>query len=231
MAVVGEGHAGKRLLDVLTALPLFDGVFLQMQAENVAIVHAHLAGLEEEMVCQYEERGQAPHKTVALVSALSQMWIFALYEMLRTWRQMVDELISHRRELRPTQGQPGVQEKGTKLGSKRAASYQLAVSEEFLDTAYNEAFRKVERDGTYAQQLESALAAVTLVFGRIADLRVALAKHELPGIRGVRAYATDYAKIDVGSRSLQWMVERKDGTSEAISRRALVQELLELQVG
>lgn len=74
------------------------------------------------------------------------------------------------------------------------------------------------------------MAAVTPVFGHIADLRVALAKHELPGIRGVRAYATDHARIDVRSRSLQWMVERKDGTSEAMSRRGPVQELLELRV-
>ena len=230
MAVVGEGHAGKRLLDVLTALPLFDSVFLQMQAQNVAVVHAHLASLEDEMVSEYDERGQTPHKTVALVSALSQMWILALYEVLRTWRQMVDELLSYRRGLDPIRGHPSVEEKRAKLGSKRGASYQSAVSEELLDTAYNEAFRKVERDSTYAQQLESALAAVTPVFGRIADLRVALAKHELPGIRGVRAYGTDHARIDVESRSLQWMVERKDGTSEPMSRGSLVQELLELRV-
>ena len=230
MAVVGEGHAGKRLLDVLTALPLFDSVFLQMQAQNVAVVHAHLASLEEEMVCEYDERGQAPHKTVALVSALSQMWIFALYEVLRTWRQMVDELLSYRRGLDPIRGHPSVEEKSAKLGSKRGTSYQPAVSEELLDTAYNEAFRKVERDGTYAQQLETALAAVMPVLGRIADVRVALAKHGFPGIRGVRAYATDHARIDVESRSLQWMVERKDGTSEPMSRRSLVQELIEVRV-
>ena len=230
MAVVGEGQPGKRLLDVLTALPLFDSVFLQMQAQNVAVVHAHLASLEDEMVHEYDERGQIPHKTVALVSSLGQMWIFALYEVLRTWRQMVNELLSYRKGLDPIPGQPSVEEKRAKLGSKREASYHPAVSEELLDTTYNEAFRQVARDGTYAQQLESALAAVTPVLGRIADLRVALAKHELPGIRGVKAYGTDHAKIDVESRSLLWMVERKDGTSEPTSRRGLVKELLELRV-
>ena len=96
MAVVGERRAGKQLLDVLTALPLFDSVFLQMQSQNLAVVHAHLVRVEDEMVREYDELGQMPHKTVALVSALSQMWIFAMYEVLSNWRQMVNELLSHR---------------------------------------------------------------------------------------------------------------------------------------
>lgn len=147
MAVVGEGHAGKRLVDVLTSLPLFDSVFLQMQSQNLALVHSHLAMLEDEMVREYDERGQTPHKTVALVSALSQMWIFALYEVLRTWRQMVDEVLSRRTGAGPIRGQPSSEEKRAKIGSKLAASYHSVLPEEYVDTVYSEAFHRVARDG------------------------------------------------------------------------------------
>ena len=42
---------------------------------------------EHDLAAEYHEQETTPVPTAAMVSAVAQLWIFGLYELLRTWRQ------------------------------------------------------------------------------------------------------------------------------------------------
>ena len=77
---------------LLWTLPLFDNLYLSMQGQNVMLVDFHLRDLEASLLAEYHQRERTPFPAVLFVSALSQMWIFATYELLRTWRQFIRDL-------------------------------------------------------------------------------------------------------------------------------------------
>src|SRR5688500_9927863 len=86
------GHQAE-LHNVLRELPLLDEVFLGMQALNIHLVDGYLEQLEAELLQEYIERERTPTESALFVSALSQMWVFATYELLRTWRQRVRDVL------------------------------------------------------------------------------------------------------------------------------------------
>lgn len=89
--VAGGDYDGfEPLFTAVLQLPrVSDDVWLTAQAGNIARVNAHIAEVERELYGEYweSENDPAPPMT-ALVSALTQMWIFALYELVRTARQI-----------------------------------------------------------------------------------------------------------------------------------------------
>ena len=78
--------------ELLWKLPLFDDLFLSMQGQNVMLVDLYLRDLERDLLREIIEIERTPFPATLVVSALSQMWIFAVYELLRTWRQRVKDL-------------------------------------------------------------------------------------------------------------------------------------------
>ena len=66
---------------------LGDDPFLSGQAFNLAIVDEWLTQIEEELLRKLWREDRTPTPEAVFVSAQSQMWIFAAYELLRTWRQ------------------------------------------------------------------------------------------------------------------------------------------------
>jgi hypothetical protein len=74
------------LAQALGRLALFDDPFLRMQATNLGMVDVFLNQLEDQLVRALVEEDGTPLST-AFVAAQSQMWIFAAYELLRTWKQ------------------------------------------------------------------------------------------------------------------------------------------------
>jgi len=82
---------GDNLAWALQSLPLFEDVFLGMQAFNLGMVHEFLLEIEGDLLRELLELERTPPNTT-FVSAISQLWIFGLYELLRTWRQRADEI-------------------------------------------------------------------------------------------------------------------------------------------
>jgi len=75
------------LREALCGLSLLgDDPFLSGQAFNLAIVDEWLTQIEEELMRQLFREDRTPMPEAVFVSAQSQMWIFATYELLRTWR-------------------------------------------------------------------------------------------------------------------------------------------------
>ena len=206
------------LLTTLRKLPLMDDLYLHMQAVNIAIVDPHLEYLESQLLDRYFANDRTPIPEMMFVSALSQMWVFAVYELLRTWRQRALELVEFGEELQgiaPARRRKRVQEKISQL---RGASGSPALA------MRQKGFRRVART-RYLERVKKALEQVTPVFRRIEALRVTIAKHEVPKSKGVTAFAPGYARIDMITGSITWQITLRDGTVDVLSRRAIADEL------
>jgi hypothetical protein len=78
------GPESTSFADLQWNLPLFDDLFLSMQGQNVMLVDFYLRDLERDLLRELVEIERTPFPATLIVSALSQMWIFAVYELLRT---------------------------------------------------------------------------------------------------------------------------------------------------
>jgi hypothetical protein len=84
----------KALIRALQSLPLLgDDLYLRMQAMNLGVVDRFLVGIELELLQEYEQLERTPMASATFVSALTQLWIFGVYELLRTWRQRVGDVL------------------------------------------------------------------------------------------------------------------------------------------
>src|SRR5688572_17160843 len=71
---------------------LGDDLYLRLQAVNLGWVDDFMNRLELDLRSKMFDDDK-PLELMALVSALSQMWIFSAYELLRTWRERAKQMI------------------------------------------------------------------------------------------------------------------------------------------
>src|ERR1035441_7629468 len=64
-----------------------------MQAFNLSIVDQFIMELEADVLRRLHKDERTPTAEVTFLSAQSQMWIFAIYELLRTWRERAKDVI------------------------------------------------------------------------------------------------------------------------------------------
>jgi hypothetical protein len=214
-----EVHEEPTLNEVLRELPLLDDLFLGMQAMNVDLVDGYLEDLEAQLLQEYMANDRPPIPSMMVVSALSQMWVFAVYELLRTWRQRAREIMQWGERL----GRLGEEERETAVTAKleeieaRAAQARDA---EFRWQVFERA-----ADAQFVKELRSAMNRTELTFRDIEALRMTLAKHELPRQHGTYAGAPGYARIDMSNGSFSWQVELGDDEVTLLSRRGLADAL------
>ncbi len=83
-----------QLRRALTDLNLLgDDPFLRMQAFNLGMIDDWLIGLEQGVLKALAREDGTPLPEAAFLSAQSQMWLFAAYELIRTWRQRCRDMI------------------------------------------------------------------------------------------------------------------------------------------
>jgi hypothetical protein len=73
------------IINAFRKIPLFDNLFLHMQSTNIAITDEFLQDMEHQRLDRYLERERTPLVEAVFVSAWSQLWIFGVYEIIRTW--------------------------------------------------------------------------------------------------------------------------------------------------
>jgi len=226
----------KTLYQSLSGLPLLEN-YLGMQAQNIWLVDGMLRQMEAELWDEYIRTEKTPFPGIMYVSALSEMWIFALYELLRTWKQLVNEVITYHNQLEKIRNDPAFEEKKKRLREVNKDVQRSTISEEMEKHFYRRGFRQVELDRSYAAFLTTVLDKVKPIFRTVEDLRVTLAKHEIPktdrrGKPAVRAVSPGYARIDTlrMTGALCWLIENKDGSSEIISRAGLIESIQKLRI-
>jgi hypothetical protein len=104
-------------------IPLCDDLWLGMQAQNIAIVDRIVRHFEHAALEEFYRNDRFSIDDLYPLSAMSQVWVFALYEFLRTWLQRASKLIGYGERLA-----------ALKTDEQRAA-YLKAIEEEAQEKA------------------------------------------------------------------------------------------------
>lgn len=214
-----DGNIHESLHAVFEELPLFQHLYLNMQAQNIALTDIDLRQMEVALLHEYMESERTPTMSALRVSAWSQMWVFAFYELLRTWRQRAREVKGYVDDLRNSADPEkfkaefrGRFKKNSKL-SRTADVFDRRMFED-AEASPADTFGEIGR----------AIEIVEPLFKKLEAVRMTLAKHEVPKAHGMLASAPGYGRIDMSNGSIYWMIDYKDGTSQIISRQGLAEE-------
>jgi hypothetical protein len=205
------------LLTWSSTIPLCDDLWLGMQARNIAIVDmTMLRRIEGSALAEYARTDRTPTMILMTLSALSQMWIFSLYEFLRTWRERAKHIIKIADEYQ------------TVLPRKKAAFLEKSVAtaqgkEKHVRIAITFASLHVSKieDPKFVKVVRDYFDATEGLFREIEGLRVTLAKHEIPDTRGFFAEAPGYARMSYWTGSLYWHYQDKHDGTIRVDRRVI----------
>jgi hypothetical protein len=190
-----------------------------MQAMNIDLIDAYLSDLEQQLLREYIEIEKTPVDTALFVSALSQLWIFGLYELLRTWRQRAADVIKFAEEIKPL----NLANRKNRITDKRR-QIKKAVALNGSDIFYWKPYEKAAKSVRYFEAICNAIDRSELLFRRIEALRMSLAKHEIPKSKGSFALAPGYGRIDMSDGSIYWQVVLQDNQIDLVSRRAIADD-------
>lgn len=185
---------------------LGDDPFLSMQAINLGLVDAFLNHLESQLMRARMMEDGTPLDT-AFVAAQSQMWIFAAYELLRTWKQRAKDTI-----------------KLIKGGRVEARLAQLERPLGYRHTAREIRAHQLRTIATLPNALDTLdadLRRIHVTFGLMEALRMALAKHEVPKVRDSVAFAPGYGRINMWNGSIDFEISVDAGILGTTSHREL----------
>ena len=207
-------HFGGPLAVGLRSLPMLgDDLYLGMQVVNLAIVDGFLVNQESSLLAEYIREERTPLPSAVFVSALTQLWVFGLYEVLRTWRQRVNEVMSFTSELATLE---------SSARTERAAAHRARLQEMAPFDGDDLRWRFFERaidEPEYVSSLQVALDKSERLFRTIESLRVHLAKHEVPKVKGFSAMAPGYGRIHHENGSIYYQVLLRGDEVDVISRR------------
>lgn len=219
MNVQSEDEKEKQLVsltEAIQSLPvLVDDPYLRMQVINLGIVDDFLADLESDLLHEYMLTEKTPLPRASFVSALSQLWIFGVYELLRTWRQRCREVLLFSEELEKLSGSMREAHIAKKKGKLQSAS---PYSDDMIIPQWR-SFERVAYDSDFLSLVRNAFDSSELLFRKIEALRVHLAKHEMPKVKGSIALGPGYGRIDMSNGSIYWQILLRENDADVISRR------------
>lgn len=201
------------MTQALTVLALFDDPYLNTQATCLTAVDQCLTRLEEQALghigADDEDRAELPD--LVLLLALSQMWIFSAYELLRTWRHRAKDIIKWAEN-------GGLQQKVDALrqdvGYRHPGREMRAMRLE-----------EVLKNPSLVEEARLDLDRTHILFARLEMLRIALAKHEIAGRPKAVAYAPGYGRINTWTGALDFELENGRYIIGNISRRNVADEI------
>lgn len=201
------------LYEALMTLAGFrENPFLAMQASQLCLVDNVLNGMEQEaMRHRFDEI--PPRGKIALLAALSPMWIFGAYELLRTWRQRCEEVI--------------------KLAEN--AGFDLKASHLERDLGYRhydrelraQQLRDAQERPELVEQMRVDLRRTEMGFTHLEFIRVALAKHEVSkkGSKKPIAFAPGLALMNRYCGSMEYELSNGGAIIGFVSRRDIAETI------
>jgi hypothetical protein len=199
------------LVDGLRSLHMLAGdLFLGMQATNLALVDQFIMELEDEVRAKLFAEERTPSETFFL-SAQTQMWIFAAYELLRTWKERAAEVLKLAKN-------GGLELKIKAL--ERDRGYRHFGHEEYATQ-----LKAVLSDSTLLDKIREDQRVVYFPFSTLEHLRVALAKHQVVGQPNVAAYAPGYGRINQWCGALDYQLEADGMIFGTVNRRSIADSI------
>lgn len=192
-------------------LPFFnEDLFLGMQVMNVGVVDAHVTQYEYALLQEYIEIERTPSFSAMNVSALSQMWIFALYEVLRVWRQRhyeFDKLFKN----------GGIDSKIEHW--EKDAEMNLALLDRIRQ------IKEYRDNEKYRDCVNKMWVEFEEVYRMVELFRMNLAKHVAPGKNNVIPRAPGYGRINMFCGSMDYELISKEGYYRYLNRRNIADTL------
>jgi hypothetical protein len=200
------------LRSALDALHLLgDDMFLRTQAAHLAVVDHFITGLEYELLRkQFHEESISSAESLFL-AAQSQMWIFAAYELLRTWRERAKDVLKWHRN--------------GGLGLKIEALEQELGFQHWGRKTRADQLRKVLSDSSIITKIEGDIRITHIPFAQLAAVRVALAKHEVGGNKKSVANAPGFGRVNRWCGSVDYEHECNGAILGYVSRRDIAESL------
>jgi hypothetical protein len=195
----------------LGSLMLFDDPNFRNQAFNLGLVDAFCMKLESELLKKQFHDERTPLPELAFLSAQSQMWIFAAYELMRSWRQRAKDMLKWAEN-------GGLEGKLAHL--RRETSYQhvgriIRASQ----------IERVLADPEAIDKIRSDVRRTHMAFARMEAIRVSIAKHEVRGHKNSVANMPTMGIINRWSGSLDFELEHEQNILGTISRRDIADDI------
>lgn len=203
---------GAELRQALNGLTLLGGdMFMRMQAFNLSITDPFMSSLEAEVLRKLIDEERTPVEEASFLSAQSQMWIFAAYELFRTWRQRIKSFI----------------------GSSKTGGLPLKLQAMERDIGYPHYARKMRanqirqviENPSLIDRMKDDLRATHILFSQIEALRIAIAKHEVVGRPKSVALRPGQGRINQWTGSLDYELENEKYSIGAMSRRGIANSI------
>ena len=192
-------------------LPFFeDDTYLGMQAMNVGIVDAVLTSQEYVLLRRLFDEERTPADLAYTISALSQMWIFGAYEVVRMWRD-------RRYEFRKLADAGGIESKLGHFESDEELNATLRIRKNQLTRFRDKA--------SYRKRIEETWERLEPAYRMIELFRMNLAKHAAPGKDGVMPRAPGYGRINRWCGSMDYELVDKEGHYQTMNRRDIANAL------
>lgn len=194
----------------LRSLELFDDPYLSMQATNLGVVDQFCMTLEDRLRQSHFDESPTRLPDAVFLSAQSQMWIFAAYEALRTWRQRAKEAI-----------------RWAENGGLAIKIADLRKDVGFRHTGRliraNQLQRLIDQP-IRIDKLRDDLRRVHIPYERMRLLRISLAKHEVAGAKEI-AVAPGYGRINMWTGAIDFELSRGRVILGTLSRLDVANEL------
>lgn len=209
-----SGEIGKSdLYDALMGVAGFaENPYLAMQARQLCLVDNMLNALEQEVLARQLD-DDPPRGAIATLAALSPMWIYSAYELMRTWRQRCEEVIKLAEN-------SGIELKATHL--ERDLGYRHYDRE-----LRAQQLRDAQERPELVDQMRLDLRRTEMGFTRLEFLRVALAKHEVSkkGNKKPIAFAPGFALPNRWCGSMEYELSNGGAIIGYINRRDIAETI------
>ena len=167
----------------MKTLPFYeDDVYLGMQAMNIGVSDSVITNYEYSLIHEYIEIEKTPMELALVVSSLSQMWVYGLYEVLRQWRDRYYQF-----EKLYKNG--GIELKIKDMPDDDPLNLTIEVRKEQL--------KRYKEDSAYRETIEETWGIIEGVYRMVELYRINLAKHCAPGKDGVMPRAPGYGRINM----------------------------------
>jgi uncharacterized sporulation protein YeaH/YhbH (DUF444 family) len=191
-------------------------MFMRQQLTNLDLVDQFLTDLELQVLRELNESEKTPVEAHFL-GAQSQMWLFAAYELVRTWRQRAHGIVKL--------SQAGkLQQRLTELEAEDDGRPHPGRNGRI------EGIKTVLASPELVDLIGRQIRAVHIPFKRLEFLRVSLAKHEVSGRERAAAYFPGYGRINMYCGSLDYELENGKYSMGFINRRDIADELRHLDL-
>ncbi|MGE0565868.1 MAG: hypothetical protein AB7O50_15275 [Pseudolabrys sp.] len=188
-----------------------DDPFLRIQAFNLSLVDHFIMGLELQLHrARFNEEKELAGNT-AFLSAQTQMWIFAVYELLRTWRARAKDIVKLAKN-------GGLQLKVDSL--TRKLSFEHPARQMRADQ-----LRRIIKKPALLDDITRDLRRTHILFSQLEHVRVALAKHEVGGKKNSVAHAPGLALFNRWNGSLEYEIAYEGAILGTLSRRDIAESL------